>query len=108
MTDYLNGRVKWFDTKKGYGFLQLCDDESKEYFVHHARITTDLQFATLYDGEYVSFSLLTEGDKTMANDVRGISRGPLLCETRREKKNNRMNYRKSEDTPEPEPEPDTN
>lgn len=93
MTDYINGRVKWFDNKKGYGFILSCED-SHEYFVHHARVTTDMQFSTLYDGEYVSFRLTKENDKVMADDVKGISRGPLLCETRQIKKEFRNNYKK--------------
>ena len=90
MTDYINGIVKWFDTKKGFGFIKACDSDV-EYFIHHARLTTDLQFSTLFDGEYVSFCVVSENGKQMADDVKGISRGPLLCESRKIKKDYRLN-----------------
>lgn len=92
---YINGRVKWFDIKKGYGFIQNCEGDD-EYFIHHAHLTTSLQFSTLYDGEYVSFKVIDEDGKKMADDVKGIGRGPLLCETREEKKVHRINYRKEQ------------
>jgi CspA family cold shock protein len=96
MTDYINGRVKWFDIKKGYGFIQRCDNDD-EYFIHHARLNTDLEFSTLYDGEYVSFKVTTENNKSMADDVKGVGRGPLLCESRRQKKEYRMNHKKQKE-----------
>ena len=96
MTDYINGRVKWFDIKKGYGFIQSCHDEKDEYFIHHVRISTDMQFSSLFDGEYVSFRVIEENGKTLADDVKGISRGPLLCESRRQKRDHRESYKKEQ------------
>jgi CspA family cold shock protein len=32
------GKVKWFDTAKGYGFIQP-DDNSQGVFVHHREIS---------------------------------------------------------------------
>jgi CspA family cold shock protein len=29
-----NGKVKFFNESKGYGFIQDTDEEGKEYFVH--------------------------------------------------------------------------
>ena len=99
-SNYINGMVKWFDSKKGYGFIH-SHETNEEYFVHHARLNTDLDFSTLYDGEYVSFTVISENGKTMANDIKGVGRGPLLCETRKNKKDYRINHKKTySDSPE--------
>jgi CspA family cold shock protein len=46
------GTVKWFDTKKGFGFL--VNDEGKDVFVHFSSIEGD-GFRSLKDGEKVDF-----------------------------------------------------
>ena len=46
------GRVKWFNDKKGYGFIAA--DDGKEYFVHHSSIEAD-GFRSLEEGERVRF-----------------------------------------------------
>jgi len=46
------GRVKWFDHKKGYGFITA--DNGKELFVHHTAIEGQ-GFKSLEEGERVSF-----------------------------------------------------
>jgi CspA family cold shock protein len=47
--------VKWFDEKKGFGFI-TPDDGGKELFVHHSEIKTD-GFATLAEGQKVQFEV---------------------------------------------------
>jgi cold shock protein len=46
------GRVKWFNDKKGYGFITA--DSGKELFVHHSSIEGS-GFKSLEEGEKVSF-----------------------------------------------------
>ncbi len=53
------GRVKWFDPKKGYGFI--IGPSGQDVFVHYSQIQAD-GFRTLKDGEWVDYEL-TEGDK---------------------------------------------
>jgi len=53
------GSVKWFNEKKGYGFL--TDDDGEEAFVHYSEIKGD-GFRTLYEGQRVTFEL-TQGRK---------------------------------------------
>jgi len=50
------GKVKWFNAKKGYGFI--ATDEGKEIFVHYNEIQTD-GFRTLEEGEDVEFEINT-------------------------------------------------
>lgn len=54
-----HGQVKWFDPRKGYGFL--VGPEGQDVFVHYSHIQCD-GFRTLKDGEWVDYEL-TEGDK---------------------------------------------
>ncbi len=46
------GRVKWFNDGKGYGFIAA--DSGKELFVHHSEIEGS-GFKSLQEGERVSF-----------------------------------------------------
>lgn len=48
----LNGTVKWFDVRKGFGFIS--DEEGMDYFVHFSEIQED-GFKRLRDGQDVVF-----------------------------------------------------
>jgi CspA family cold shock protein len=53
------GKVKWFDPKKGYGFI--VGDQGQDVFVHYTSITGN-GFRALKDGETVDYELV-KGDK---------------------------------------------
>lgn len=53
------GTVKWFNEKKGYGFI--VDDAGKEIFVHYSNIAGD-GFRSLQEGDAVEFER-SEGPK---------------------------------------------
>ena len=53
------GKVKWFDPKKGYGFI--VGPAGQDVFVHYSQIQGE-GFRSLKDGEPVEYELL-EGDK---------------------------------------------
>ena len=54
------GTVKWFDGKKGFGFI-VPDDGGNELFVHHSDIEME-GFKSLEDGQSVEFEV-GEGQK---------------------------------------------
>jgi CspA family cold shock protein len=54
------GKVKWFNSKKGYGFIRLNDGD-QDIFVHYTSIKGD-GFKSLAEGEEVQFEL-AEGPK---------------------------------------------
>ena len=53
------GTVKWFDTKKGFGFI--VGPEGQDVFVHFSSIEGD-GFRSLKDGESVDYDI-ARGDK---------------------------------------------
>ena len=53
------GKVKWFDPKKGYGFI--LGEQGQDVFVHYTSITGD-GFRALKDGEMVDYELI-KGEK---------------------------------------------
>ncbi len=53
------GKVKWFDPKKGYGFI--IGTEGQDVFVHYTSIAGN-GFRALKDGETVDYELV-KGDK---------------------------------------------
>lgn len=48
----LHGIVKWFNNKKGFGFIQ---SDGKDYFIHYKEIT-GTGYKTLKDGDSVTFT----------------------------------------------------
>jgi len=48
------GTVKWFNDRKGYGFIQL--ENGGDVFVHHSSIQSE-GFKSLSDGEAVEFEV---------------------------------------------------
>ena len=54
------GKVKWFDTTKGFGFI-TPDDGSKDVFAHHTGIAGD-GYKSLNEDQAVTYDV-TEGAK---------------------------------------------
>ena len=49
-----NGTVKWFNEKKGYGFIE--QEDGPDVFVHHTGINSS-GFRTLNEGDQVTFDI---------------------------------------------------
>ena len=50
------GTVKWFNATKGFGFI-APEDGSKDVFVHHSAIKSNGGYASLNEGQRVSFDV---------------------------------------------------
>ena len=55
------GRVKWFNSRAGYGFITVTMDDTntkgEDLFVHHTAINVGSeQYKYLVEGEYISFT----------------------------------------------------
>ncbi len=62
------GTVKWFDSKKGFGFIQGAE-EGRDIFVHYTSIQGD-GFRSLKDGEAVEFDLVESEKGLQAHNVK--------------------------------------
>jgi CspA family cold shock protein len=93
------GRVKWFNNKAGYGFITVTDGSrsGSDVFIHHSAINVESQqYKYLVQGEYVNFDVVHTNSGThewQASNVSGVNSGKLMCETRREYKIARTNFR---------------
>ncbi len=63
----MKGTVKWFDPKKGYGFITKEDGE--DIFVHWSAIQMD-GFKTLEQGQSVEFEVVDGRKGPQASNVR--------------------------------------
>lgn len=64
------GKVKWFDNKKGYGFV--TPESGKDVFVHHTAIQGD-GYKTLQEGEEIEFDIVQGPKGEQAANVTKIS-----------------------------------
>lgn len=101
------GQVKWFQDKKGWGYLTVVtgDEKGQDVFVHHTGIVPIIDtYRTLHKGEYVQFDKSVrrggggggggaDGDDGIsmnqdapcmyhATNVTGIAGGPLMCDVK--------------------------
>lgn len=66
------GTVKWFNDKKGYGFIS--GDDGKDYFVHYSEIQNGGKkgFKTLKEGDRVEFEATRTDRGVAAKNVKKI------------------------------------
>jgi len=64
------GTVKWFNSQKGFGFIQP-DDGSKDVFVHISAVER-AGMNGLNEGQKVSFDVVTERGKSAAANLRTV------------------------------------
>jgi len=63
------GKVKWFNERKGFGFIET--DEGNDVFVHFSAIQ-DSGFKTLQEGQRVSFEVQQGQKGPAAENVRAL------------------------------------
>jgi CspA family cold shock protein len=65
------GTVKWFNEKKGYGFI-VPEGSNQDVFVHYSAILSE-GFKTLTEGDKVEFELFQDVKGARARDVVRVS-----------------------------------
>ncbi len=63
------GKVKWFNVKKGFGFIEREDGD--DVFVHYTAIDKD-GFKTLEEGQEVEFEIVDGAKGPQAANVRSV------------------------------------
>ena len=61
------GKVKWFDAKKGFGFI-TPDDGGKDAFLHVSALQT-ANISSVTDGQAVSYELTEQRGKMAASEI---------------------------------------
>ncbi len=62
------GTVKWFNNKKGFGFI-IPDAGGQDVFVHVSAVQK-AGMRTLDEGAKISYELMSERGKTVAGDLK--------------------------------------
>jgi CspA family cold shock protein len=70
----IQGKVKWFNESKGYGFIK--QDSGRDIFVHYSEIQED-GYRSLAEGETVEFEV-REGAKGL--EATKVTRGAASAE----------------------------
>jgi cold shock protein len=65
------GKVKWFNASKGFGFIEQ-DGGGKDLFVHHSSIQGKDEFKSLAEGDRVSFDIGEGAKGPAAENVRKL------------------------------------
>ena len=63
------GKIKWFDQRRGYGFI-IGDDDNLEYFFHYSAIISSDDYKVLLQDQKISFDVDESEKGLKAKNVR--------------------------------------
>lgn len=76
--DKINGKVKWFNNAKGYGFVNE-DGKTEDLFAHYSAIQMD-GYKTLKAGQPVSFKIIQGPKGLHAVEITGVAVELCSCD----------------------------
>ena len=88
----MEGTVKWFNTKKGYGFI--AGDDGEEYFVHFTAVPRG---TFLRENDRVSFEPAESERGKQAKDVKLLQKGSERTDLSKEEASSENEDQDSED-----------
>lgn len=65
---YMKGKIKWFNPKKGYGFIE--GEDGKDTFIHHSAISKEAGY--LHEGDQVEYDVEETERGTNAINVKKL------------------------------------
>lgn len=74
----MNGRVKWFNNEKGYGFIDHASGE--DIFVHYSAIKQQ-GYRTLSEGQIVNFELIETPKGLQAINVSAVNDPKIITKS---------------------------
>ena len=63
-----SGKIKWFNAKKGYGFI--TDDETNKDIFLHVSALEDSKLRVLKEDQKISYDIKEEKDKLQAINIK--------------------------------------
>ena len=64
-----SGRVKWFNSKKGYGFITLDENNEKDVFLHVSALEKS-KLRVLKENQKIQFEIKEERSKLQAINLK--------------------------------------
>ena len=71
MSDKVSGTVKWFNTNKGYGFIEP-DDGGKDVFIHLSAVEKS-GLKTLLENQKITFEINQDKGRSSAANIKIVS-----------------------------------
>ncbi|HIT89070.1 MAG TPA: cold shock domain-containing protein [Candidatus Merdenecus merdavium] len=68
----VRGKVKWFNNRKGYGFV--TNSKGKDYFFHYTDIVSETKYKNVEKGQTVEFEIGESNGKEKATNIRTITK----------------------------------
>jgi CspA family cold shock protein len=74
------GQVKWFNKKKGFGFIKNVNNPTSDDVFFHFSDIQSVGYKILFPGEFVSMDIMQNNERDICRNIRGVGGMPLLTD----------------------------